>query len=172
LWISKKELERLKQLEQSFIKCMRRNSGEDCRYKEMQKNLVSLSDYYAERLEWWKGRFGKKPTRHEISLYMIEGDCLKEFWSDTELWQLRYQEIKSAIETDNTIGFDENKTVIVKNIKYVHTLKGHPDPYTDSEIESWAKEQLEQEMKGCRVVKEEPERLYKWHAMLTNISGD
>jgi hypothetical protein len=165
LWISKKELERLKQLEQSFIKCMRRNSGEDCRYKEMQKNLVSLSDYYAERLEWWKGRFHKDPKPYQV---LVNGEIV-EFNERPEAESF-IMDIEKSKDSD---FIEVNERLIRReSINQVKLVLGHPDPYTDSEIESWVKEQLEQEMKGWRVVKEEPERLYKWHAMLTNISGD
>jgi hypothetical protein len=156
LWISKKELERLKQLEQSFFKCcMRRNSDEDCRYKEMQKNLASFSTHYAERLEWWKGQFDKE-TKPHIARFVLKNQIREiKFKSDAEFEDNKHIYAVALGPGNGTTFWIDGLLVPRESIISIDFIQGHPEPYTNEEITAWAKEQLEKEMKEWKVVKEE-----------------
>jgi hypothetical protein len=122
------------------------------RYKQ---ETVSFSTYYVERLKWWKGQFDKKPEKHYIRfLFDIDSFSTISF-GNLEDARKFLDEISSISNLDCFIVDDMGCRFSKDKIIKMKIFEGHPDPYTPEEIETWAKEQLEKEMRGWKVVKEE-----------------
>ena len=121
------------------------------RYKQ---ETVSFSTYYVERLKWWKGQFDKKPEKHYIRfLFDIDSFSTISF-GNLEDARKFLDEISSISNLDCFIVDDMGCRFSKDKIIKMKIFEGHPDPYTPEEIETWAKEQLEKEMRGWMVVKE------------------
>jgi len=152
-------------------------------YDSLIENQIPFSAYYAERLEHWKGKFDKIPLKHYVTLSYKES-------SITKVLSMRFNTIEEATDKFNewnrfriadagikeyfTDGSETPGLTIVVAAKNVETIKlepGHPDPYTPEEIEAWAKEQLEKEMQGWKVVKaENAEQGWPWKVV--EFKGD
>ena len=127
--------------------------------RELERvETAPFSDYYKERLEYWKGQFDKKPEPHCIKIWLVGGG-----WKETS----SYDSFEAAKAQRDAIVFElqEKGTTMVGDIVLmkdavagVDITEGHPSPYTPEEIESWAKERVEEEMKGWKVVDDSLQR--------------
>jgi len=128
------------------------------RIKGLLDSQIPFSTYYAERLEWWKGQFDKKPEPHKLRIDW-DGDweiICRDHLEDLSLLLGMFKEIDFHGNIEFADDETGHKLLIPKaKVKSYTIIPGHPDPYTPSEVETWAKEQLEKEMQGWKVVKEE-----------------
>lgn len=144
------------------------------RYDEIvqsfQPEMISFKDYYAERLEWWKKRFDKKPENHKLRIgwnddfKIIEKNNMEAI-EQTLNW---FKKQKDFIEIED---FETNRKVVipVNQIQDYAVIPGHPEPYSEEEIEAWAKEQLEKEMQRWKVVKEDIQ-IRKGYQFVTDLN--
>jgi len=125
------------------------------RIKGLLDSQIPFSAYYAERLEWWKGQFDKKPEPHKLIITFTGVRCaeLLEF-DNMKTRDTVEREIRELMKNPMNSYEYGGKTYSVYHITTLEPVNGHPDPYTPEEIETWAKEQLEKEMRGWMVVKE------------------
>jgi hypothetical protein len=124
-------------------------------YPVNTEKKVKFFTYYAERLEWWKKKFDKKPEPHKLRID-YEGDyefVIKDNMEDIEKTLLEFTEAKDFIEIMDCETGQEIYVPVNKVSSYT-VIPGHPNKYSDSEIEQWAKEQLDKEVQNWRVVKE------------------
>jgi hypothetical protein len=157
VFISKSEYNHLQEVIQNQAKSM---DGYNQRLIDEQDKYISFSTYYAERLEWWKKQFDKEPEPHRTRIntndipiwvnYNNRSEQIEEF--DLLLKAVNINQPAFTITNDD----GRNETILISAIVSIEQFDGHPEPYSDSEIESWAKEQLEIEMKNWKVVKEPP----------------
>jgi hypothetical protein len=130
------------------------------RGKEDGKNeaypLVSFAVYYQERLEYWKEKAKDelRPEPYRIVIFLTNRtqrcrefpdkaahDAAFSKWTDPK---------SGAIVLDDGESIERHAVVSI----VPDDGDGHPSPYTPAEIEAWAKEKVEEEMKGWRVVEE------------------
>lgn len=116
--------------------------------KGLLDSQVPFSTYYAERLEWWKKQFDKEPEKCHIKYELQTGEIIKQYFDSPRAMREEFEEENQQIAIGDTILF---RQFIVKQTP----ISGHPSPYNDDEITVWAKEQLDEEMQGWKVVKEE-----------------
>lgn len=127
------------------------------KYDSLIKNQIPFSTYYAERLEYWKGKFDKKPDKSCIIILFKDKTIKVIDYNDTEKMDEDYENIEKdlsvfEIQSIRCNGFATSKE-LVKAAQKCPAV--HPVPYTPEEIKAWAREQLEKEMQGWKVVKEE-----------------
>ena len=118
---------------------------------------ISISAYYAERLKWWKRQFNKKPEKHQLIIDMNNGSNNEviEFENLSDAQDV-LNGFREKMNTINLKVFPTNingKVIGIAFVDLIYIIEGHPDPYTPEEIETWAKEQLEQEMQEWKVIK-------------------
>ncbi|MFH1739430.1 MAG: hypothetical protein ABIH23_10525 [bacterium] len=121
--------------------------------KDLEREAMTpFPAYYQERLEYWKGRFDKGPTKHKLKVTTVAGEYCKEF---DDLASMEDQErfLEAEIEKGSKEFLVYPDIVLIDKIVSYTTERGHPDPYAPEEIESWAKEKVKEEMKGWRVMK-------------------
>jgi hypothetical protein len=125
-------------------------------YEKIIKKFQPETTSYAERFEYWKKHFDKKPEMHKLRIdwennyEFIEG--LQLCYLAEELEKLKAQKEFIEIldkETEQIIHVPVNKV-----ISYT-IIPGHPEPYTNDEINAWVKEQLDNEMKDWKIIKED-----------------
>ncbi len=141
-----------------FHRCPLTDAKAKCRAEEMEERLVPFPAYYQERLEYWKGRFDKKPEPYQVILRIVSSDYVQFEEFDTFDDALaRCNDVRANIDNHTTFMFAD-KNWNPSNVVCCHVVSGHPAPYTPAEIEAWAKEKVEAEMKDWRVAKEEPKQ--------------
>jgi hypothetical protein len=152
LWISKKDLE-------AKLHAKYREGNSDCMVEQLKKQ-IPFSDYYAERLEWWKKQFDKEPEPYRIRINTNNTPIWVEHTSKAEQMEefdLLLKTINAKQNVFTVINDDDRpETILISSIVSIEQFEGHPEPYTDEEVTVWAKEQLEKEMQGWKVVREEP----------------
>lgn len=158
MWVSKTTLG--DELEKKYQDGIRK--GQEV---ERGKHIL-FSDYYRERLEYWKGRFDEieKPKKHRLHLWQQGGGCYIEVFDDLEEAKKRRDDLRNQLEsTSMSILFDD-QMVLKTNIRHLSDVEeGHPFPYTPEEIEAWAKERVEEEIRTrWMVVKLPPEPGSSW----------
>jgi hypothetical protein len=119
--------------------------------------LKPFPGLYAERMEYWKGRAKKElePGPYRIVVFLVNGTQRREEFMDKADHDAAFAQWTD--QDAKTIGLSEGE--VIQRSAVVSVVpddgEGHPDPYTPAEIEAWAKEKVEEEMKGWRV--KEPE---------------
>jgi hypothetical protein len=149
---------------------------------KLQKETIPFSTYYAERLEWWEKKFDKKPERHGIIVKLINGTKIKRYINGNLVEATNdYVTLCNEIKQLGTLTIEDKNygTIMKEAILSIDIFEGHPESYSDSEIEQWAKEQLDKEVQNWRVVKENDgikipydNHLTHINGLSTNISGD
>jgi hypothetical protein len=121
--------------------------------EKLKSNQVPFPAFCAERLEYWKGKHDnyKKPEPHKVFFTTNDGKTHAKLFNTKEEINEYYNRLKGSSEISIT---DDYKLHYISIVSYVREYN-HPDPYTPEEIESWAKERVEEEMKGWKVVREE-----------------
>ena len=109
------------------------------RYDEIvqsfQPEMISFKDYYAERLEWWKKRFDKKPENHKLRIgwnddfKIIEKNNMEAI-EQTLNW---FKKQKDFIEIED---FETNRKVVipVNQIQDYAVIPGHPEPIVKKKL--------------------------------------
>lgn len=136
---------------------------ENCDYWQHEYNKVigaqiPFPALCVERLERWKERHDdmRKPEKHKIEICLIDNRIKWIKHNDWEEICKIYLEVRENKKKEVSFYITSEESVMYDKVVSINLLKGHPDPYTPEEIESWAKEQLEKEMQEWKVVKEEP----------------
>jgi hypothetical protein len=123
-----------------------------------QPETKPFSDYYAERLEWWKKQFDKEPEKHKLVIELKGEEEIIEFDSLSDANDV-LNGFREKMNNPNYKVFPSNvngKVIAIDYVEQIFVVEGHPDPYTEDEIYWWAKEQLDKEMQNWKVIKEEP----------------
>jgi hypothetical protein len=154
-----------KELEQAEERLARVHNANDqlreC-IKNMESNQISFADYYEEQVNYWIGEFSEKPTKHKLIVVKkvsatvaggsraihFEYDDIEQAEKDFALLQEQMMERADVLSIEGKFVINAND---VESIFFEKSE--HPQPYTDEEIEAWAKEKVNEEMKGWKVVK-------------------
>ncbi len=147
MWISREELARIKKVHYE--------TGEQEGRRKEREECKPFPDYYKERLEYWKGKFDKKPKPYRVMLRVADSDYEQsEDFKTFDDALARCNDVRAHIDNSDTFMFAD-KNWNPTHIVCCYAVSGHPSPYTPEEIEAWAKEKVEEEMKGWKVVKED-----------------
>jgi hypothetical protein len=125
-------------------------------------NSVPFLDYYEERVNYWIGEFSEKPIKHKLIVVKkvsataaggsrtirFEYDDIEQAEKDFTLLQEQMMERADVLSIEGKFVINAND---VESIFFEKSE--HPQPYTDEEIEAWAKEKVNEEMKVWKVVK-------------------
>ena len=156
MFISKEELENKKAIAKldGYNEGLKKLAEHE---KKFSDSKIPLSTYYTERLEWWKKQFDKEPENHKLR---IDWNDNYEIIEKNNLHAIIHtlDEFKEQKDFVTFEDFETGQMIVipVNQIQNYTVIPGHPDPYTSEEIEVWAKKQLEKEMQGWTVVKEQP----------------
>jgi hypothetical protein len=131
--------------------------GRRAEREDWEKKCKSFAVYYQERLEYWKEKAKDelRPEPYRIVIFLTNRtqrcrefpdkaahDAAFSKWTDPK---------SGAIVLDDGESIERHAVVSI----VPDDGDGHPSPYTPAEIEAWAKEKVEVEMQGWRVVKEQ-----------------
>jgi hypothetical protein len=142
VWISKRDME--------IIEKANIAKGRAERECEMEAKQALYPAAYADRLAYYRRGFYKRPTPHRVIVVGVEKALVEDF-ADLMDANRRRDQLKFALDEGHAITV--NGEVIGNHfVARVYVEEGHPAVYTAEEIEAWAKEKVEAEMKRWKVV--------------------